>query len=99
MDKAEAQIVLLRELSRYRNCSYEELRSLVNQSEDSWYSETFLRSVPPRTEYQVQIAVFFDDKENRNLRVRGAIDDGGWRALLPLCDDFIMAPDGSFIGE
>ena len=28
-----------------------------------------------------------------------AIDDGGLRAFAPLSDDFIMAPDGSFVGE
>jgi hypothetical protein len=33
------------------------------------------------------------------VHVLGAIDDGGLRAFVPLCDDFIMAPDGSFVGE
>jgi hypothetical protein len=33
------------------------------------------------------------------LRVLGSIDDGGWRALSPLCDDFVLAPDGRFVGE
>jgi hypothetical protein len=28
-----------------------------------------------------------------------AIDDGRWRAFSPLSVDFIMAPDGSFVGE
>jgi hypothetical protein len=99
MDKAEAQLVLSQELSRYRNCSYEELRSLVEQSEDSWHSETFGRDLPSGAKYQIEVAVFFDNKEKRNLRVRGAIDNGGWRALSPLCDDFIMSPYGSFVGE
>jgi hypothetical protein len=31
--------------------------------------------------------------------ILGSIDDGGWRALRPLCDDFILAPDGRFVGE
>jgi hypothetical protein len=99
MDKAEAQLVLSQVLTRYRNCSYEELRSLVEQSEDSWHSETFERDLSSGAKYQIDIAVFFDDKEKCNLRVRGAIDNGGWRALAPLCDDFIMSPDGSFVGE
>ena len=34
-----------------------------------------------------------------HLRVLGSIDDGGIRAFFPLTDSFIMAPDGSFIGE
>jgi hypothetical protein len=29
----------------------------------------------------------------------GAIDDGGVRALMPLGESFILAPDGSFVGE
>lgn len=33
------------------------------------------------------------------IRVIGSIDDGGWRAFRPLSDDFIRAPDGTFVGE
>jgi hypothetical protein len=42
---------------------------------------------------------FWDGREEENLRVIAAIDDGGWRALSPLSEDFIVAPDGSFVGE
>jgi hypothetical protein len=31
--------------------------------------------------------------------VLASIDDGGWSAFIPLTDDFIIAPDGSFVGE
>ncbi len=35
-----------------------------------------------------------------NLRVHAAIDDGsGWSAFIPLCDDFIKAPDGGSSGS
>jgi hypothetical protein len=51
------------------------------------------------TQYQVTIQVFWDSKPHGDLRVVGSIDDGGWRAFLPLSDSFIMAPDGSFVGE
>jgi hypothetical protein len=94
MDKAEAKLIIGEELSRYRDRSYEELLSLMDQS------ETFWRSSPSGTNYQIQIRAFFDDyKAQRDLRIVGSIDDGGWRAFIPLCDDFIMAPDGSFVGE
>jgi hypothetical protein len=33
------------------------------------------------------------------MRVLAAIDDGGWHALVPLMASFIVAPDGSFVGE
>ena len=34
-----------------------------------------------------------------NVRVIGSIDDGGWRAFVPLSDSFIKAADGRFVGE
>ncbi len=50
--------------------------------------------------YRLEIMVYFDDpKKNRNLRVSVGIDGGGWRALYPLIEDFIISPDGSFVGE
>jgi hypothetical protein len=27
------------------------------------------------------------------------VDDGGWRAVAPLTQTFIRAPDGLFVGE
>jgi hypothetical protein len=93
MNEIEAQSILAQELSRYRSRSYSELLSLVDRS------ETFERASPSGATYQIEMQIFFDDDSERNLRVMGAIDDGGWRALKPPCDDFIMAPDGSFVGE
>jgi len=43
--------------------------------------------------------VFVDDMSRQTLRVMGSVDDGGWRALSPLTDSFILAPDGSFVDE
>jgi hypothetical protein len=51
------------------------------------------------TRYQAEIEVVWDDKRDGNLRVFAAIDDGGWRAFAPLTNSFIVAPDGSFVGE
>jgi hypothetical protein len=45
------------------------------------------------------VQAFWDDRKNDNLRVMVKIEDGGWRALTPMCCDFIVAPDGSFVGE
>ena len=54
---------------------------------------------PSGTVYQLEVTAFWDDKKARNLRVIVTIDDGGWRAFVPLTTDFIMGPDGSFVGE
>ena len=51
-------------------------------------------------QYQVEVQAFWDDPHQpRNLRVMIAVDDGGWRAFSPLSKDFVVAPDGSFVGE
>ena len=94
MNTVEAKSLLEKELSRYRQRSYTELLSLLDQP------ETFERVSQSGAIYQIEMQVFFDDDTNRStLRVSGAIDDGGWRAFRPLCDDFLIAPDGSFVGE
>jgi hypothetical protein len=49
--------------------------------------------------YQIEIQVAWDDPEHRHLRVLGAIDDGRWRAFCPLCDDFLVDPDGRFVDQ
>jgi hypothetical protein len=94
VNKEEAKEILGRELAEYRRRSYGGLLSLLDGC------ETFERRGPSGVTYQIEVQVFFDDEEGLNLRVTGAIDDGGWRSTMsPLCDDFIMAPDGSFVGE
>jgi hypothetical protein len=56
---------------------------------------------PSGAEYQIEVDVMWDSpKERVKVRVFGGIDDGRfWTALSPLCESFIVAPDGSFIGE
>jgi hypothetical protein len=55
---------------------------------------------PSGTPYQVEIGIVWDDKPGGDVRVLASIDDGGFRsAFSPMCDDFIMAPDGTFVGE
>jgi hypothetical protein len=50
-------------------------------------------------EYQLEVQVFWDSKKGGDVRVIVSGDDGGWRAFRPLTSDFVMAPDGSFVGE
>ena len=50
-------------------------------------------------QYQVEIEFFWDGKPDKNIRVMGAIDDGGLRAMMPLTESFILSPDGTFVGE
>ena len=93
MNKQEAQSLLRKTLKRYRKLSYDELRDMMGKIDIlEVEGET-------GTQYQVEVQVFWDNKRKQNIRVLGAIDDGGWRAFLPITDSFIVASDGTFIGE
>lgn len=93
MDKTEAKKILTEQLERYRKRSHSELTQLIDQP------ETFTVMGESGTKYQIEIQAFWDHKPGGDLRVIGSIDDGGWHALSPLNDDFIMRNDGSFVGE
>lgn len=94
INKAEASQVLTQELEQWRSRPYNELVSLIG-------GEPFTKEVsrPSGVTYQIEIEVFWDHNPHGDVRVLGAIDDGGWRAFFPLTDDFILSPDGSFVGE
>jgi hypothetical protein len=47
----------------------------------------------------LDVLVYWDGEPGGNVRVIGTIDDGGARAFVPMSDDFIKAPDGSFVSE
>jgi len=94
MDKEEAAQIAKVILDELRRETYQELQRFTLEHPDT-------REVvgPSAKRYQVEVASFWDDRPNGNLRVSVAIDDFGWRAFMPLSWDFIMAPDGSFVGE
>jgi len=94
MNKQEAKVLLANELDGWRQRPYVDLVPLVG-------GEPVTGEVQGREgdRYQYEIQVLWDSSPGGDIRVLGAIDDGGIRAIVPLTGDFIMAPDGSFIGE
>lgn len=50
-------------------------------------------------EYQVGIEAFWDARPNGNIRVLVTVSSGGLSDFRPWCRDFIIAPDGSYLGE
>jgi len=94
VDRAEASRILEGELALFREESYEELVRRV--SADSLHCE---RAGAAGSPYQVEIQFLWDGAPGGDILVMGSIDDGGWRAFLPLTRSFIKAADGSFVGE
>ena len=93
VNRAEARGLLADCLAEYRVRSYGELLRLLGAQET--------REVvgPSGVTYQLEFQALWDDQALGHLRVCGAIDAGGWRAFVPLTDDFIVDPGGRFIGE
>lgn len=85
MDKQEALFLLNRKLDEYRQRSFSELVEIVgkNQQHDAIGCSG--------VEYQIEVVVLWDSKPGRDIRLLGAIDDGGWRAFVPLCADLLVS--------
>lgn len=96
MDKREAKAILRDRLQHLKQFPYAELRRRVLDPACCEHGEVMGSS---GVTYQFSVQAFWDDKKEGRIRVMASIDDGGWRAFLPMTDDFIIAPDGSFVGE
>ncbi|MDQ6711831.1 MAG: hypothetical protein M3Z28_01385 [Candidatus Dormibacteraeota bacterium] len=93
MDKAEARQLLEAALAELRAKSWSELERLIGAP------DAYSVQGKSGTRYQMEKQAFWDDKKGEDLRVMVSIDDGGWRSMFPMSVDFIMAPNGSFVGE
>lgn len=95
MDKDEARAVADSALAQRRVQSYE---SLVEKFLDK--SESYEVPGDSGLRYQVETQGIWDRGEAAgDLRIIASVDDGGLRAFAPLSRDFIIASDGSFVGE
>jgi hypothetical protein len=95
MNKEFAGSILEACLRQFRKYSYEELKLAV----EGKISKTEQAVDQSGNSYQIEIQVFWDDKPGGCIRVLGSVDDGGRSAFVPFTRDFIMSPDGSFVGE
>lgn len=99
MDTEEATRLLAPHVERLRRVPYSDLVRYVDEV------EAFEVTGESGTMYNVEIQAFWDSgQKGGNLRVLASIDDGRfrWRFLpvvVPLTKAFIIAPDGSFLGE
>ena len=93
IDTTEARALLKSEIAAWRAKSYTELSIHVGESRH------VDRVGQSGTHYQLEMEVMWDHKADRDIRVIGSIDDGGWRAFAPLTESFILSEAGEFVGE
>jgi hypothetical protein len=94
MDIAEAREVAETRLRQLRDLTYPRLVAEWLEQPRSEYA-----TAASGRRYQLEIEAVWDDRPNGNLRVWVLVDDGGPSEQRPLQRDFIVAPDGSFVGE
>ena len=94
MNSDEALDELQRYLAPYRIRNYSDLADLIDSA-----PETVQVVGTSGAKYQIEVSAMWDDEPNGVLRIRGTIDDGGLRALVPLVSDFLIAPNGAIVGE
>ena len=93
MNNVEARGIVVAESAKYRAKGNNALLALLG------HQDTYEISGASGAVYRLEILALWDDKPSGVLRVRAAIDDGGIRAYVPMIEDFLIAPDGRFVGE
>jgi hypothetical protein len=93
MNEEVAYVLIDAELRRLLELPYSELIKLVGAGESKQVVGEDGNS------YQLEIEAIWDIARAEDVRVIVSVDDGGWRALKPLTQGFVMRPDGSFVDE
>jgi hypothetical protein len=96
MDREEAKDILASRVRELKRLSYPEFRSWIAEK----ITKTPVVKGPSGTEYQLEMQALWDSKPGADIRVIVTIDDGHLASsLFPLCDSFIVSPDGSVGGQ
>jgi hypothetical protein len=112
-DKVEALGVAEAELAKRRTLGYAELASriappgtfrkkfgFIEIRDHEWPdNENYAVTGPSGTEWHLQVEIFWDDKPGGDIRVAAAVCGGPISCSFPKSTDFIIGPDGSFVGE
>lgn len=88
MNKFEAQKILSEELARFNGRSHSELTQFVGDE----HVEAYEVRAASGSAYRIEIQFFWDDRPGETIRVAGSVDDGGFRAFMPLTDSFLCEP-------
>jgi hypothetical protein len=108
VDKAEARLLIERELEALRRLAYAELCGRIPPKRRNFLFRDIVEAIQAATRevtgdsgavYRVETMVMWDDRVAETIRVVVAVDDARRSALLSITGDFIMAPDGSVVVE
>jgi len=93
MTRIEALRIIEQYLETYRRLDYSELILKIGEQ------ETFEGENEAGEKNQIEIDFFYDDEKTKNFRITGMISFNLATDYAPVTSDFIISPDGKFIGE
>ena len=91
MNKTEAKSLLGNGLHALAGRSFGKLVAMIGHADVKNIQGT------SGANYQIELNVFWDSKPEGDLRIIGSIDDGGWRAFVPLTESLIIKRDGKLV--
>jgi hypothetical protein len=91
MNRSEAQQILTEQLARFNSRSHSELTQLVGDE----HVEAYHVRAASGAAYHIEIQFFWDDQPGETIRVAGSIDDGSFRAFIPVTDSFLRESAGT----
>ncbi|MEX2286123.1 MAG: hypothetical protein WD648_03475 [Planctomycetaceae bacterium] len=96
----EKRSILSKHLSKFRAWSYDQLVERIDRDRREHDCLESVEGVASDgTEYQMEFNVFWDDKRGGDVRVLGDLTAEPQTYTSDVTDDFIMSPDGRFVGE
>lgn len=94
MNKEEAKQILDSIVSEYHKKSYDELVKLINGDIGVFHVKG-----ESGTEYEIEIDVFWEKEEGKNVRFDAILDTGIISSFFPMRETFIKSPDNKFVEE
>ena len=94
MNQREAKEILDSIVAGYHKKTYAELAQLIDGDIGVFhvYGES-------GTKYEIEIDVFWDEENEKNIRFDAILDTGIFSSLFPMRETFIKSPDNEFIEE
>jgi hypothetical protein len=87
MDKQEALTLLKNFLDQLVSADYASLSARVGEN------SAFEVTGPSGRQYQIEYDILWDSKpQNGDICIIAGVDDGGWRAFVPLTDSRLVSP-------
>ena len=94
MNQKEAKEILDSIVSEYHKKSYEELAKLIDGDIGVFHVKG-----ESGAEYEIEIDIFWDEENDKNIRFDAILDIGVISSIFPMRESFVKNPENEFSEE